>query len=430
MRPRRRIPQLLAGLVIVLGLGGMLALADGPDRPEPESERPVAPFEVASPERIAGRLEALRELEFERVPDVKKLTAEEWRKRTREAAEKGPGNEGDRGEVEAVESFLKLSGLATSDFEAEQATEGIGELIGGFYRPKKNQLVLVEMPIQGARGEERVIAHEFEHALQDQHYPKALKLGALDGEAEIALTALVEGEASLIERRYARRYLGIDTADADKSLLSPTNLAVGLPPALVASVRFPYTAGTDFVAALRRRGGWELVDEAFEKPPTTSEQILHPGKFLAHEEGVDVSTPPASVLGPGWESIAEVESGELDATVILAAGVGADVAKRAAKGWEGGAFASYRLAGTGSCDGICRQEQAAVVAYEWETPADATEFAVAASRYLAVRLSEGRRQGTVFPIGDAAAALAVHGTTANIAYAPAPSLAQELADAP
>ena len=424
-----RIPALLAGLLIVLALGGVLALADEPDSPQRPPDRIAAVFEVAPPHRIADRLEALRELEFERAPEVKTLTADEWRKRTREAADKGPGNASDRREVEAVESFLKLSGLATADFDAEQATKGVGELIGGFYRPKNNRLVLVEIPFQGARGQERVIAHELEHALQDQNYPKSLKLGSLDGEAEIGLSALVEGDASVIERRYARRYLGIDTADADKSLLSATNLAVGLPPALVASVRFPYTAGADFVAAIQRRGGWTLVDEAFEDPPTTSEQILHPGKWIAREDGVEVATPVAAVLGAGWSSVAKVESGELDAVVILAAGVPADVAERAAEGWEGGRFESYRLAGAGPCEGVCRGQRAAVVSYEWETPADAAEFAVAARRYLAIRLRAKPIGPSTVEIEDGAASLGLDGRRTAIAFAPTPERSRQLATA-
>ena len=49
------------------------------------------------------------------------------------------------------------------------------------------------------------------------------------------------------------------------------------------SLAAPYIYGTLFVHALRRRGGWDAVNRAWDDPPTTSEQILHVDKWLAHE---------------------------------------------------------------------------------------------------------------------------------------------------
>jgi hypothetical protein len=378
---------------------------------------------------IAARLERLRGLEFDEVPEVMTLSAPQWRRKTAAMAKMGGGSPAGRREADAVAEFLKLSGLATPDFELEQATEGVGELIGGFYRPKSKRLVLVEQPLQGPQGIESVTAHELEHALQDQNYPGVLDLGSVSDEEEIGISALVEGDASVVERRYERRYLGTSPAAEETSLLSPANLAAGLPPALVASVRFPYTAGADFVANLERRGGWELVDDAFEDPPTTSEQILHPGKWVAGEEGVKVEVDGTAALGSPWTSVASVESGELDAILVLGSGVPSDVASRAAKGWQGGAFEAFRLPGGGpECPGACREKRAALLVYEWEGDADAVEFATAASSYLTGRLSQGRRDGLTFPIpGGAAAALAVDGIRTAIAYAPSPELATRLA---
>ena len=426
-----RLPPLLASLLIVAALGGTLALADEPDSPfgrsdEPESA-PQADFDPASDREIAMRLERIRALEFDEVPDVRTVSAEEWREKTARKAKDGAGSAADQREAVAVADFLKLAGLAAPDFDIAQATQGVGELIGGFYRPKSNRLVLVEQPLQGPVGEEGITAHELDHALQDQNFPDSLKLGKVDGEAELGLSALVEGDATVVERRYERRYLGVSAIEADKALLSPANLAVGLPPALVASVRFPYTAGADFVANLERRGGWELVDEAFDDPPTTTEQILHPAKWIAREEGEELDLDLAGTLGDAWRSEAVVESGELDAIVILAAGVPSDVAARAAKGWEGGAF-EVMSTGPSECEGTCRHARAAALAYRWESTDDAEEFALAAARYLSERVSEGRREGLTFPVkGGGAAALAVDGETTAIGWAPSPQAAERLA---
>lgn len=421
------MPPLGASLAILGAFAIALVAVDEPG--PPAAQAPSSPHKPASAEELAERLTEIRGLDFDEVPRVRTLSAEEWRARVAKMADRHQDEDpAARRESEAVGTFLRLAGLAPPSFEIEDATEGAGELVGGFYRPRVNRLYLVEQPLQGPRGIERLSAHELEHALQDQNYPDALKLGALDGEEEIALSALVEGDASVVERRYARRHLGLSTAATDRSLLSPANVAVGLPPALVASVRFPYTAGADFVGRLRRRGGWESVDKAFEDPPTTTEQILHPGKWLAREGGERVATPPPGFLGPAWRRAPVVESGELDALVILAAGVPADVAARAAKGWDGGAFSVYELPGP-ACEGVCRDSNAAVVTYRWETPADAAEFVVAAQGYLAELVGEERGGDGAFLVEEGAASVIGNGRATAIAFGPDEALATRLAEA-
>ena len=424
----------VAALAVLLALAAALALAAGGETPPaervaaPEPEPPAEPFDPASPREIARRLEGIREIEFERPARVENVSAAEWRRRTLRATRRQGRLE--RRQTLALEDFLKLSGLARPGFEAEEAAQGIGELVAGVYRPKSNRLLRIEQPLAGPRLDERVIAHELEHALEHQHHPQVLDdLGEGSAERELAVSALVEGEATIVERRYARRYLGIETLELDTSLLSGANLALGLPPALVASVRFPYTAGADFVAALRRRGGWELVDRAFRDPPETSEQVLHPGKWLDRDDAVYVSTDAASALGPGWRRLGGSESGELDAILILASGAPADVAARAAKGWEGGRFEAFRRRGAGDCAEPCREDRAAVVAYRWERPADAVEFAEAAEGYLSARLLDGRRDGLTFPIGRAAATLGIARRATSVALAPSVRLSERLAAA-
>jgi len=125
----------------------------------------------------------------------------------------------------------------------------------------------------------------------------------------------------------------------------------------------------------------------------------------------------ASALGPGWELIGSTDSGELDAIVILASGAPADLAERAAKGWDGGRFDVFRRAGTESCPGVCRRSRAAAITYRFETGADGAEFEAVAGVYL----------GTLVP--RRAAHVQVRNRTATIAFAPTPGLARRLAAA-
>jgi hypothetical protein len=57
------------------------------------------------------------------------------------------------------------------------------------------------------------------------------------------------------------------------------------PDVLQTEFAFPYEAGVGFIEALLANGGWEAVNDAYGRPPTTTEQILHPEKYLAGEVG-------------------------------------------------------------------------------------------------------------------------------------------------
>ena len=49
--------------------------------------------------------------------------------------------------------------------------------------------------------------------------------------------------------------------------------------------------GSRFVHALRRKGGWTAVDRAWDRLPTTTEQILHVDKWEANEGPIAVPAP-------------------------------------------------------------------------------------------------------------------------------------------
>src|SRR5262249_57338089 len=66
------------------------------------------------------------------------------------------------------------------------------------------------------------------------------------------------------------------------------------------SLAAPYVYGTPFVHALRRRGGWDAVNAAWDDAPTTREQILHVDKWLAHEAPIEASAPHVAAPRPGW----------------------------------------------------------------------------------------------------------------------------------
>ena len=144
------------------------------------------------------------------------------------------------------------------------------------------------------------MAHELTHALQDQHFnlrrfehwPKG------DSDAELAAHALIEGDATLSMMLYIAnnpiralaflKSLGgteMSSAELDKA-----------PRALRETLLFPYTDGTDWTRNLYKAGGWDRVSKAFTELPQSTEQVLHPEKYFAHEAPVKVTLPDIAPL--------------------------------------------------------------------------------------------------------------------------------------
>jgi hypothetical protein len=117
----------------------------------------------------------------------------------------------------------------------------------------------------------------------------------------------------------------------------------GTPEILQDELLFPYEQGAVFVQALIADGGWEAVDAAYANPPASTEQILHPEKYLAGEAPEIVSLPDVSEsLGAGWTSTWNHTLGEWYLRQHLRRGMSAtDSEADIVEGWQGDTFRIY-----------------------------------------------------------------------------------------
>src|SRR5207249_4000721 len=106
------------------------------------------------------------------------------------------------------------------------------------------------------------------------------------------------------------------------------------------TLTFPYFAGLKLVVALRKKGPWSTVDAAFRAPPESTEQVLHPEKFLAHEHPVVVTPSAIAALAPAKEVRRDV-LGEFEWKLLLASRISDAEAERAAAGWGGDRLVAY-----------------------------------------------------------------------------------------
>ncbi|MGH7295389.1 MAG: hypothetical protein ACRELB_10670, partial [Polyangiaceae bacterium] len=195
---------------------------------------------------------------------------------------------------------------------------------------------------------EATLAHELVHALQDQRWNLAerSRYRAGDGDRSEAVSALAEGDATsaMFDVMIAKAAPGSNRSAADlpddvfaEQIRAGMNEGPGAsaPHVMRTSLAAPYIYGTLFVHALRRKGGWDAVNRAWDDPPTTSEQILHFDKWQKHEPPVQVKAPSFAVLGAGWSVADEDSEGELGARIAFEEWMDPKAAAAASSGWGG-----------------------------------------------------------------------------------------------
>ena len=290
-------------------------------------------------------------------------------------------------EMHAAEVVLKVFGLAPKEFAYRNfLIKLLTEQVAGYYDPKAQQFYLADW-IE-LEGQKPVMAHELTHALQDQHFnlkrfenwPKG------DSDAELAAHALIEGDATLAMTLYMAKNPLVALAFI-RSLggqETATEQFKQAPRALRESLLFPYEEGSAWATQLYKRGGWEMVSQAFTKLPQSTEQILHAEKYFSYEAPQKLTLPDFKVaLGPTWKKVDYDVNGEWGYYLILDEFLNdATVSKQAAAGWAGDRFELYE---TGKPDEFFVAQVTA-----WDTPLDAREFFDAYAKRTAERYKDGK----------------------------------------
>src|SRR5712671_1359865 len=202
-------------------------------------------------------------------------------------------------QMHAAEVTLERLGLAPPDFHYRALMlRVLTEQVAGYYDPKSGEFHLADwIDLDGQRP---VMAHELTHALQDQHFnlrrferwPKG------DSDAELAAHALIEGDAMLAMSIYITnnplRALAFLKSFGKTNVASPE--LDKAPRAVRENLLFAYLEGMNWTTALYKQGGWARVSKAFAELPQSTEQIMHPDKYLAQEAPVKVTLPDITSL--------------------------------------------------------------------------------------------------------------------------------------
>jgi hypothetical protein len=220
------------------------------------------------------------------------------------------------------------------------------------------------------------LVHQYAHALIDQHFSlSSLTNDSPNADAARARDALMEGDAMavLMMQRFGEADQPGQVLDELAAHLSEAELTdyegYFTSRAMRDVFTFPYREGTRFVAALLQAGWWPAVNTVYLDPPASTEQILHPEKYVTtpRDEPQMVRLPDLSEdLGGGWRLVGQDVLGEL----ILRAHLDQYLpdtleAQAAAAGWDGDLAAVWH-----DLDG----REVLVMRTLWDSAAEADEF--------------------------------------------------------
>jgi len=255
--------------------------------------------------------------------------------------------------VEKEALFIRLMGFVDgkpTDIR-EQRKRVLMENTGGVYNEKNGELLVLEEDGNTDSMNNSVIVHELRHAIQDQHLDLHKLLSERPpsdfDDRRLSLLAALEGDATFIMLQvsdFDSELLQSDYASDSLLSYSPTGNYAQLssaPEIIKQQFIMPYLEGVKFIDAIFQKKKWDGISLVMRELPLSSEQILHPEKYLAKEKplAVTIDSRPA-----GFTLVHAGVIGEFYLNILLkASGRYIDQAE----GWGGDQFEIFSNAASG-----------------------------------------------------------------------------------
>jgi hypothetical protein len=332
--------------------------------------------------RAMARVETVRQVEFERDVPVNVISREEFRNdRSSDRSLPAAYRQRENGLYEA----LFMVGEDTDAVAVGQ--QNSGATVGGFFDPNEDTITIISEDTESPKMNEITLAQELFHALQDNQFDTS-EFAFAPQERHNANDGVVEGDGNYVDYLYEQRceseWNCLQPEEESSAGSSDLNLGMYL-------LSFqPYSDGPAFVQDRYEAGGWDAVNELYENPPASTEQVIHPEKYgsdvptdVTVEDKSDANWERVSVRGyPSEASVGEAgifsmlyyptiktESTQIIEEGYLTEGQSGPIDPYnynhpASAGWDGDTMYSYT-------DGT---ERGYVWKTEWDSETDAEDF--------------------------------------------------------
>src|SRR6202790_5881588 len=250
----------------------------------------------------------------------------------------------------ADQKSMEKFGLLPKDYPLEQTlVKVLTEQIAGLYDPDSKEFFIANWNTEA--DERMVMSHELTHALQDQHFhiDKWTDAAKPNDDAELARDAVLEGSAMAAMLDYGVGGKGSirDLVDFYPALLmgdldSSPELSKA-PKVLQDELLFPYLAGIKFTQhLLKAANGWPDFYKVFDKPPVSTQQIMHPDLYLQGVVPAKIELPAAKgVVSSDWKKLDENDMGEFGVQEILKQFLPKNRSTTLAAAWAGDRYAIF-----------------------------------------------------------------------------------------
>ncbi len=321
---------------------------------------------------------------------------------------------------EIMEGFYRQIGFLAEDehmqyYDEDNPADYSG--IAGFYGIGTNTFVIVSdayppfNPYSPSRFTDVVLVHELTHALQDMNFNLSSNVSKYENntDALMSFKAILEGDATLTQylfliednpalkdaddeskkdviRRISDRFRSSGYGGIIDNTLSNYNLRKTL---------FIYHHGLSFASQLYLVGGYDLVNKALsESVPVSTEQIMHPLKYINNDLPSSIEMPTLSEHlksnnDGSWNLKYEDTLGEfniyllidkyLDSRYLLDRNINASTV---ANGWDGDRVEYFMDYST--------DDDALVWISAWDSEKDAMEFMEAYAHIMVKKRNNNR----------------------------------------
>jgi hypothetical protein len=224
------------------------------------------------------------------------------------------------------------------------------------------------------------LAHEYAHLPQFQNgvigdgpSSKLPLTNRYEEDQFLTRRSITEGAATYTANVYAEKY------NLEESASPVVKQNFSALPSWRQYVLAPYIFGSNYVRS--RINSPKNIDQIYENPPQTTEQLLHPG---VRDEPTELN-PSAVISVPGWNSTERYRMGELYIRIVLDSELSSERATSAA-GWGNDSLTVYEREGA---------KDSYAWMLRWDDAANATEFEQALRTYLDSRAdTDGNRWQT------------------------------------
>jgi len=246
----------------------------------------------------------------------------------------------------ALRDVYRLLGLVSDTLDLKPLLVALyQEQVAGFFDPDSSTLFILKGSDVGSAEFKFVLAHELVHALQSDYLPlDSIMHQRWDTDRLAAAQAVLEGQATLASMQMmapSQDMLGDDaiwetfreqltTARGSMKVFART------PRILQEGLIFPYLSGAEFVRWYERTYP-DSGPPYGRAVPVSTEQVLHPARYAAHDEPVAVMVDTAGAA-PGETDVI----GDLGVAVLGADLSGAEVVSTTVPiGWAGDRYRLY-----------------------------------------------------------------------------------------